>query len=48
MATVSNYVWRSKGEAFKPMNTVPTGKHDGGSVMLRAVLLPVQYITQND
>lgn len=28
------YVWRRKGEAFNPKNTVPTVKHGGGSIML--------------
>ena len=28
------YVWRRKGEAYKPVNTVPTVKHGGGSIML--------------
>lgn len=28
------YVWRKKGEAFNPKNTVPTVKHGGGSIML--------------
>jgi transposase len=28
------YVWRKKGEAFKPKNTIPTVKHGGGSIML--------------
>uniref|UniRef100_A0A8C8K1R5 Metallophosphoesterase 1 n=1 Tax=Oncorhynchus tshawytscha TaxID=74940 RepID=A0A8C8K1R5_ONCTS len=28
------YVWRKKGEACKPKNTIPTVKHGGGSVML--------------
>lgn len=28
------YVWRRKGEAFNPVNTVPTVKHGGGSIML--------------
>jgi transposase len=27
-------VWRKKGEAFVPKNTVPTVKHGGGSIML--------------
>lgn len=27
-------VWRKKGEAFNPKNTVPTVKHGGGSIML--------------
>lgn len=27
------FVWRKKGEAFKPKNTVPTVKHGGGSLM---------------
>ena len=26
--------WRKKGEACKPKNTIPTGKHGGGSSML--------------
>ena len=29
------YVWRKKGEACKPKNTIPTVKHGGGSIMLR-------------
>ena len=28
------YVWRKKGEACKPKNTIPTVKHGGGSIML--------------
>lgn len=28
------FVWRKKGEAFNPENTVPTVKHRGGSVVL--------------
>uniref|UniRef100_A0A673WEC2 Calcium/calmodulin-dependent protein kinase type IV n=1 Tax=Salmo trutta TaxID=8032 RepID=A0A673WEC2_SALTR len=28
------YVWRKKGEACKPKNTIPTLKHGGGSIML--------------
>ncbi|CDQ97894.1 unnamed protein product, partial [Oncorhynchus mykiss] len=28
------YVWRKKGEACKPNNTIPTAKHGGGSIML--------------
>ena len=28
------YVWREKGEACKPKNTIPTVKHGGGSIML--------------
>ncbi|CDQ64273.1 unnamed protein product [Oncorhynchus mykiss] len=28
------YVWRKKGEACKPKNTLPTVKHGGGSIML--------------
>lgn len=28
------YVWRKKGEAYNPKNTVPTVKHGGGSIML--------------
>ena len=28
------YVWRKKGEACKPKNTMPTVKHGGGSMML--------------
>ena len=27
------YVWRKKGEACKPKNTIPTVKHGGGSIM---------------
>jgi hypothetical protein len=30
------YVWRKKGEACKLMNTIPTVKHRGGSIMLWA------------
>jgi hypothetical protein len=28
------YVWRKKGEACKPKNTIPTVKHGSGSIML--------------
>lgn len=28
------FVWRKKGEAHNPQNTVPTVKHGGGSIML--------------
>uniref|UniRef100_A0AAZ3Q3Q1 Transposase Tc1-like domain-containing protein n=1 Tax=Oncorhynchus tshawytscha TaxID=74940 RepID=A0AAZ3Q3Q1_ONCTS len=28
------YVWRKKGEACKPKNTIPTVKHGGGNIML--------------
>ena len=28
------YVWRKKGEACKPKNTIPTVKHRGSSIML--------------
>uniref|UniRef100_A0AAZ3SLX5 Transposase Tc1-like domain-containing protein n=1 Tax=Oncorhynchus tshawytscha TaxID=74940 RepID=A0AAZ3SLX5_ONCTS len=28
------YVWRKKGEACRPKNTIPTVKHGGGSIML--------------
>ena len=28
------YVWRKKGEACMPKNTIPTLKHGGGSIML--------------
>ncbi|KAI4873356.1 hypothetical protein NFI96_015959, partial [Prochilodus magdalenae] len=28
------YIWRKKGEACKPKNTIPTVKHGGGSIML--------------
>ncbi|CDQ99646.1 unnamed protein product [Oncorhynchus mykiss] len=28
------YVWRKKGDACKPKNTIPTVKHGGGSIML--------------
>ena len=30
-----HYVWRKKGEACKPKNTIPTVKHGGGSIMFR-------------
>jgi hypothetical protein len=30
----SCYVWRTKGEACKPKNTIPTMKHGGGSILL--------------
>ena len=33
------YVWRKKGEACKPKNTIPSVKHGGGSIMLRGALL---------
>ena len=29
-----HYVWRKKGDACKPKNTIPTVKHGGGSIML--------------
>ena len=32
------YVWRKKGEACKPKNTIPTMKHRGGSIMLLGCL----------
>ena len=28
------YIWREKGEACKPENTIPTVKYRGGSIML--------------
>ena len=28
------YIWRRKGEACRPENTIPTVKHGGGSIML--------------
>jgi hypothetical protein len=28
------YVWRKKGDACKPKNTISTLKHGGGSIML--------------
>ena len=28
------YIWRKKGEACKPKNTIPTVKHGGGSILL--------------
>lgn len=28
------FVWRKKGEAYNPKNTIPTVKHGGGSIML--------------
>ena len=30
----AQYVWRRKGEAYKPKNTVPTVKHGGGNIIL--------------
>lgn len=30
----TQYVWRKKGEAYRPKNTVPTVKYGGGSIML--------------
>ena len=30
----AEYVWRKKGESYKPKNTVPTVKHGGGNIML--------------
>ena len=30
----AEYVWRRKGEAYKPKNTMPTIKHGGGNIML--------------
>jgi hypothetical protein len=29
-----HYVWRKKGEACKPKNTIPSVKHRGGSIIL--------------
>ena len=29
-----SHVWRKKGEAYNPKNTVPTVKHGGGSIMM--------------
>ena len=29
------FVWRKKGQAFNPSNTLPTVKHGGGNIMLR-------------
>lgn len=35
LATITGSIWRSKGEAFKPKNTIPSVKHgDGGSIVL--------------
>ena len=28
------YIWKKKGEALKPQNTIPTVKYGGGSIML--------------
>lgn len=28
------YIWRTKGKAYKPRNTIPTVKYGGGSIML--------------
>ena len=28
------YIWRKKGEAGRPENTIPTVKHEGGNIML--------------
>jgi hypothetical protein len=28
------YVWRKKGDACKPKNTIPIVKHGGGSIVL--------------
>ena len=29
-----HYVWRKKGKAYMPKNTIPTVKHRGGRIML--------------
>ena len=29
----TSYGWRKKGEAYNPMNTIPTVKHGGGSLI---------------
>uniref|UniRef100_A0A3B4UQ54 Tc1-like transposase DDE domain-containing protein n=1 Tax=Seriola dumerili TaxID=41447 RepID=A0A3B4UQ54_SERDU len=29
-----SFIWRRKGEAFNPKNTIPTVKHGGGNIML--------------
>lgn len=31
--TVKRYVWKIKGEVFKPYNTIPSVKHGGGSII---------------
>ena len=28
------YVWRAKGQAYDQKNTIPTVKHEGGSLMM--------------
>ena len=35
----TEYVWRKKGEAYNPKNTVPTVKHGGGNIMFMGMLL---------
>lgn len=38
------YVWKSKGEGFKPKNTVPAVEHGGGSFMGGSVLMPAKWM----
>ncbi|KAK3527957.1 hypothetical protein QTP86_013020 [Hemibagrus guttatus] len=38
------FIWRKKGEAFNPKNTIPTVKHGGGKLMFGGVFQPVDTV----
>lgn len=41
------YVWRTKVEAGKPKNTIPTVKQEGGSIMLWAAICCARATSQD-